>query len=479
MSVISKGLKIFILSSFCVLNAVDLPQFYRAPFFQETFSSASSKYSTGFSIRYGHGDTSSAWNDHNETCPLLSVYGDMDITNLGSWVCNSKDKTIVDKINNKSMWDYWGGSNYDSTTDKDKIIFPPNYKTNSACSTNKDGLISFEGRFEIDELDFTLQQDILWGFYLQAYLPYRDMKINKICYKNCGAKELTGNDTNPGPATTVNISDFMDATTGTLNNVLNLNCFKCWQETYKKTGVSDLLVSVGWHGSGDPQSPVIKRLSGTLQVGIVIPTAGKKSLNDVFAIPLGYNNYWGVNGYANAYVQIFDFLGVGVYGGGIVFFTEDRDLRVKTTIVQDGPVLLQKSFGKLDQGSIWDVCGYAQLGFKGVIAKVGCSYTRQEDSVITIKDDCLLETYKKQQLDKNPYGPVFPNVVSVNSIVNTDEKLKAWEFYTAHFIAGYTVEVKSFCPSIFIEYDYPFYGKNSFKTDMFGGTLSLQAKITF
>jgi hypothetical protein len=493
---LSKILMVFLFVSLGVLGAVDLPQFYRAPFFQETFGPAASKYTTGLSVRYGHGQTSKAWNGHNETQSIPSIYGCMDITNLGSWVC-SDEKVEIDTTNKKTMKDYWGGYYYDeaSADCKDKVIFPPDYRTNPKYKSDPyklnlapgDGRIAFDGKFEIDEWDFTLQQDILWGFYVQVYLPYRDMKISNVCYKNCcvegccessakPATELTGVDK---PPTKVKIADFMDPTTGTLNNVLKSMCMDPWQKTYKKTGLSDLLVSAGWNGSGDPGSPVIKRLNGSVQVGILIPTAGDKSLNDVFAIPLGYNDYWGVSGRVSAYVQLFDFLGIGVYGGGLVFFTEDRDLRVKTALEQDGPILLQKSFGKLDQGAIWDVCGYAQLGFKGVFAKAGCSYTRQEDSVITIKDDCLLATYKQQQLDRPPYGSPFPNIISVDSIVNTDQKLKAWEYYTAHFVAGYAFEGKTFCPSIFIEYDYPFYGKYAFKTDMLGGTLSLQAKISF
>ncbi len=495
MRVSSRILMIFFSSAFCALNAVDLPQFYRAPFFQETFGPAAGKYTSGLSLRYGHGQTSKAWNGHNETQSILSIYGCMDITNLGSWVCSEEE--VIDTINKKSMKDYWGGYFYDPTSSdyKDKVIFPPDYRTNTAYEkppydlklSPGDGRITFDGKFEIDEWDFTLQQDILWGFYAQVYLPYRDMKISNICYESCcgtpstPATELKGVDIIPGPQTTVKIADFMDPTTGTLNNVLKLMCMEPWQKNYKKTGISDLLVSVGWHGSGDPVSPVIKRLSGSVQVGILIPTAGDKSINDVFSIPVGYNDFWGVSGRISAYVQLFDFLGVGAYGGGLVFFTEDRDLRVKTTKEQDGPILLQKSFGKFDQGSLWDICGYAQLGFKGVFAKIGCSYTRQEDSVITVKDDCLLATYKQQMLktDNPCCGPKFPYIVSVDSIVNTDQKLKAWEYYTAHIVAGYAFEGRFFCPSVFIEYDYPFYGKNSFKTDMFGGTLSLQAKISF
>ena len=189
MRVISKSLRIFFLSAFCALNAVDLPQFYRAPFFQETFGPVASKYTTGLSVRYGHGQTSNAWNDHNETCPLLSIYGCMDITNLGSWVC-SDEKIKIDTQNDRTITDYWGGCYYNQTSDvyKDKVIFPPDYRTNPTYKNSPydlklapgDGRIAFEGKFEIDEWDFTLQQDILWGFYVQVYLPYRDIKISNI-----------------------------------------------------------------------------------------------------------------------------------------------------------------------------------------------------------------------------------------------------------------------------------------------------------
>ena len=478
-----KSLAIFVVVLFCFLNAVDLPQFYRAPFFQQSFNSAFDKYTTGLSVRYGHGNSRNAWNGHEETTPLLSAHGYMDITNLGSYV-DSPD-TVIDG-SGRTMTNYWGGANYAPPTTPPLVnpIFPPDYKTNTAYGLDvkpNDGLIEYHGKFEINEWDFTLQQDILWGFFIQAYIPYRDLKINEISYKNLGRATLTGVDPS---ATAVNVEIFMQQKNGTLNNVLNAMQFNnSWQDKFKKSGVGDILLSAGWHGSGDPQSPLFKRLSAEATLGVLVPTSGQKDINKPFTLPLGTNDSTAIDGRVNAYIQVFDFIGVGAYGGGLVFFTQERNLRVKTVKNQNGWILLEKSFGKVDYGSMWDVGAYAQLGFKGVIAKAGLSFVRQEDTVLTIHDGNLLKNFKNQQLDppnSTPMlGPVYPEVVSVNSIVNSDQMLEGWEYYTAHFIAGYTLELKSFCPTIFVEYDYPFYGKRVFKTDMLGGTLSLQVKLNF
>lgn len=465
-----------------VLNAIDLPQFYRAPFFQESFSTAYDKYTTGLSIRYGHGDTHRAWNGHEEGRPLLSSHGYMDITNLGTYV-DSPDNAV-----GQTMTNYWGGAGYTPPTvsgkynpNKETIIFPPNYTK----SKPSNGLISYSGHFEIDEWDFTLQQDLFWGFFVQAYVPYRDVKINKINYKNLGDDTLTGADVWNGSSaknpTTVVVTNFMDQNAGTLNKVLSAMSFNSnWQTPFKKSGIGDILLSAGWHGSGDPQSPIIKRVGAEVQFGVLLPTSGNTDLAKPFAIPLGTANSTAIDGRVSLYVQIFDFLGLGVDGGGLVFFTQQRDLRVKTDKSQEGWILLEKSFGKVDYGPQWDIGAYAQLGFKGVIAKIGASYIHQEDTKLTIRDDDLLKSYQQQQLNLwDPINNVWPNIVSVNDIVNSDEKLKNWEYYTLHFIGGYTLELKSVCPTIFLEYDYPVYGKRTFKTDMFGGTLSVQIKLKF
>ncbi len=453
-----------------VLNAIDLPQFYRAPFFQESFNTAYDKYTTGLSVRYGHGDTHRGWNAHEEGRPLLSIYGDMDITNLGTYV-NSPDNVIDPE--GHTMTNYWGGANYNPQTSPTPI-FPPNY----IKADKNDGLISYRGHFEIDEWDFTVQQDIFWGFFVQVYVPYRDVKLDKIAYKNLGNDILIGQD---AAKTKVNISDFMAATdNGTLNNVLSAMKFGQWQKPFKKCGIGDILLSAGWHGSGDPQSPIIKRLSGEVQLGVLIPTSGKTDLSKPFAIPLGSANSTAIDGRVSLYVQLFDFLGLGANGGGLVFFTQERDLRVKTDIKQDGWIFLEPSFGKVDYGPQWDVGAYVQLGFKGAIAKIGASYLHQEDVDLSIHDNDLLKNYRAQQLNQwDPIHNVWPNIVSVNKIVDTDKKLKNWEYYTLNFIGGYTLELKSVCPTIFVEYDYPVYGKHSFKTGMFGGTLSVQIKLKF
>lgn len=476
---------IFFLVYGSVLNAIDLPQFYRTPFFQESFNNAYDKYTTGLSIRYGHGSTHKAWDTHNDGRPLLSAHGYMDITNIGCYV--DSPNTVIDSLG-KDMTGYWGGANYIPPTvlgkydkTKETIIFPPNYTK----STPNDGLIEYSGHFEIDEWDFTFKQDLFWGFFIQAYIPYRDVKIDKITYNNLGSDTLTGADiwdgTKSKAPTTVNVKDFMQEKSGTLNNVLAAMTFNSnWQDTFKKSGVGDILLSAGWHGSGDPQSPIFKRISAEAQIGVLIPTSGKTDLSKPFAVPLGSADSTAIDGRINLYVQVFDFLGVGANAGGLVFFTQERDLRVKTDKNQDGWILLEPSFGKVDYGAQWDVGAYAQLGFKGVIAKIGASYTRQEDTIITIHDDNLLKNYSQQQLNQYyPANNVWPNVVSVNDIVNSDQKLKDWEYYALHFIGGYTLELKSVCPTIFLEYDYPFYGKHTFKTDMFGGTLSVQIKLNF
>lgn len=449
---------VFLFMSVGFLHAVDLPQFYRVPFFQDQFGISTSKYTTGLSVRYGHGSTRKGWDGHNEIYPLLSTYGYLDITNLGTRI--TSDDALIRR--------YWQVDNHPG----DAPIFPANYTK----ANPNDGLIEFSGKFKIDEWDFTLQQSLFWGFFIQAYIPYREIKIDRITYKNLGSAILRGGNIVRTP---VNVEDFMD---NELDRVLNAVGMSSYKNPFKTSGVSDILLSIGWYKSSEITSPV-QRLSVMMQAGVLLPTAGKKSLIKPFALPLGYDDFVGVNARGLLNVQVFNWLGVGVYGGGMVFFSENRDIRVKTDTNQNGWIFLQQSFGKVDYGSIWDICGYLQVDCKWLFAKVGYSYTRREDATLTIKDDTLLKNYINQQMNPPAPAPLasvtYPNVVSKDAITNTDKMLKAWEFYTLHAIVGFSPKIGSISPIIFVEYDYPTYGKYSFKTDMLGGSLNLMIKIDF
>src|SRR3990172_2892801 len=68
---------------FSALNALDMPVFYRAPFFQGMPQKSGADWTTGLAVRYGAGSTATARDVGQCKRPLLSMYDSLDITMLG------------------------------------------------------------------------------------------------------------------------------------------------------------------------------------------------------------------------------------------------------------------------------------------------------------------------------------------------------------------------------------------------------------
>jgi len=443
-------------STFFSLFALDLPVFYRAPYFQNTFEKDEAKYTTQFSFKYMHGQTHKTWDDGNNKVSLFSGYGYADITKLG---LNYENPTQEIKA-------YW--------FDQNAPFNPAVYKS----KTNPmDGLIDFNGKFEMDEFAILIQQDLFWGLFVQVYVPLRDIRLKGITYKNLGADKIGGANNDA-----VNVEDFMQ---NQLNPILKSVGVNDYKKSYSDSGVSEVLISAGWHKWSKIASPIIKTISGSAQVGALIPACGEKTQDVAFSIPLGYDNFYGANFRANIFVGIFDWAGVGGSAGGSLLFSEKRNIRVKTDYQQAGWIQLQKAYIDVETGSEWDFEGYVQLGpVYGLSCMVGYSYARQESTHYTNKDANFLKTYSEDKLNQKPWDQdypdqIFPYVVSKDGILNSDQKLRAWDIHTLHLVAKYEVECNKFDPSIQFEYNYPFYGINSWPTDTWGGTANLMIKFKF
>lgn len=439
------------------VSAIDLPVFYRAPYFQDTFGKNEGKYTTHLAFRYMHGHSTKAWNDGENKTSLFSGYGYTDITALGLNYENPTDAITA----------YW---------DNGKFFDPTVYIKKNPL----DGLIDFKGKFEMDEYDFTVQQDILWGFFVQVYVPIRDLHLKGIAYQNLGPAEIGAPDAE-GHA--VNVDDFMK---NKLNPILKSVGISDYTRPCSESGVSEVLISAGWHKNARIISPIIKNIDGSVQIGALIPASGEKSQDISFSIPLGYDNFFGANFRANVFVGIFDWIGIGGYAGASMLFSEKRNRRVKTDSSQAGWIQLQMAYIDVEPGTEWDFGGYIQLGpVFGFSCMAGYSYARQEHTHYTNKDDNYLKTYSAEQINRDPWDmdyptqPSFPYVVSKDGILNSDKRLRSWDEHTLHLIAKYEFAYKNFDPAIQLEYSYPFYGINTFPTDMWGGTASLMVKIKF
>jgi len=162
-----------------------------------------------------------------------------DITKLGVGLQDITKKTETNK--------FWGATGSLST----------------ANPTGKNGKVDFHGKMRIEEFDFEVKQNLFSGLFVQAHVPLRRVKIDRIEHKNLGEPTLAGQ----------NVDTFIK---DDLPKVLEENGFiDTWNESFKRTRVPEFLISGGWEGFNEDAFDVIESVKGSAQVGVIIPTGTK------------------------------------------------------------------------------------------------------------------------------------------------------------------------------------------------------------
>ena len=133
---------------------------------------------------------------------------------------------------------------------------------------------------------------------------------------------------------------------------------------------------------------------------------------------------------------------------------------MKTFDKQSGYIKLAKGEAEEDLGNLWHLGLDAKFDHivKGLSILAGYSYTHQEDTELNPKDTTYF----------------------ARSLVNSDPTLASWYMHTLHLMLDYDFSVhmkmKKWAPRLSLSYDYPFDGKNAFKTDLIGGSLGLDIR---
>ena len=481
---------IFLIScSFVSLGANDLPVFYRAPLFQ-AFHDQQPDWTTQLSVRFGGGDTRKGRNVGEHKTDILNIYGPTNISTMGIGLEN-----LDKKPETKKYWD----NDLDSTSNtygiNTKGLFKEDViKKLALC----DAKIQLSGRIKVYDLGITLKQSIFSGFYGLAYMPIRRVTIDSVCFKNLGSKEIKSD-------TDVVVDEFLKEV---FPKILEENCFGCTGETtlncndscgcpienssckvcvekfFKKTNVPEILLAVGWQGTGSESFGIVDKVRGYVQAGVLIPTSGRVNQDRLFAIPLGYGDFWGFNCQMGAEVALWKIV-LGAHAGVSAFLPSDRSIRMKTDRRQSGWLMLGKGRAKVDRGSVWDLTGYVKADklYSGFSCLIGYSFTRKEHTDLNLrhKDDCFLSTLvdfnKNNKVVCNTCTEDRPIFISREEIVNDDQRFKGWNQQTLHLLAEFdtrTVTDRWFAPIVRVEYSHALYGKRIFSTNVIAGTLGLQ-----
>ena len=374
---------------------------------------------TTFDVQVFGGFTSNGYNAAGKTSNILEIYGNYDIAELGIGSISNPQSNNYNAI----LADLYG----------------------SGVNASGTGNLSYSGKYTSVEADIYIAQNFCHGLFLDLIIPIRRVQV----------KDVTYTDISTGPDTQ---SIEWLTTLANLNNIFaqyNLNA-----GDYKKSGIGDLLLFLGWAYS-NTECEALDFVDTTIKVGISMPSAAKKNEDYAFAIPLGYDGHVAFPIYFDAAIGMFDWLTAGVHLDGVFYTSRSKLMRLNTNPNQTGMFKLLEGEAKRSMGSQVDVSAYLKGDhlFHGLSILAGYNYSYKGHDTL------------------NPVNPVSFSP----SIVNVDPTLASWDSQSILIGAEYDFadEGKKFNPHINLFYTRPLAGKRVYKANNVGGTVGLHVAWDF
>ncbi len=376
---------------------------------------------------YGYGDAGSAWNNSGNTTSLLNTTGNHNMLYLM--------ENVVVNPNEQHFADFFA-----------------NAQTNHWATNNDFAQLDFDGKFEIHDFNINIRQNLSRNFFAELLIPIRDVSIKNISYKDLSP------DTGRFSKQTGEWKQFLNQ----FNTLLGLYGYKPYDTKYSKTDLGDISFNLGWQGIKEYKTGSVDFISFLAKLGVLFPTGADRDVDYVFSVPTGYDGQWGFNFGAQLEFCIKKVFTMSMHGGATMFFDESNEWRrLKTFELQNGFIKLEKGLVEEDKGTLWHLGADLKLDHvvKGFSLLVGYSFNRQENDKLTPNDSTKF----------------------TKSIVNSDSALDSWEMHVLHLMADYDFSVHmkkdyKYAPRISFFYNWPFDGKNAFKTDMIGGGLGLDIR---
>ncbi|KKP22941.1 MAG: hypothetical protein SZ59_C0004G0016 [candidate division TM6 bacterium GW2011_GWF2_28_16] len=373
-----------------------------------------------------YGDARSGWDKSGNTANILNDTGAYSMLWAGENV------TLTDPMNV-----------YQNMINALTVLAPTSDDPNFAT-------LRFDGKFEMWENDYVVRKNLKKGFFVQAHVPVRSVKVHNISYTDMSA------DTGVFSKTTTEWAQVYN----NLDQILNQFDYKGATQNYSKAGFGDITFYLGWQDiftKRDDEGKDKYTLNLSAKVGVLCPTGERVKTDYIFSMPTGYNNHWGLDGALELDLGVMSWLSIDLFGGFTWFFDDNnREMRMQTFNQQNGHIMLAKGIAKEEAGTLWYLG--ADLKFdhfwKGLSGIFGYSYNRQEDAEITPVDTTLFD----------------------KTTVNGNSMLHGWYTHVLHFMLDYDISVHmkkttKWAPRINLFYNLPVDGKNSYKTDVFGAGL--------
>ncbi len=402
-------------------NAIDNPHFYRANFFwgEPRFEKS---WLTTLDTSLAGGSTTKARNNKGQITPLLNIYGLQNMRVLGTKVANLDPANPLDAILIQLS----------QTPPRDNF-----------------GKLEYFGRFSTVETTFNFYQNIINGFFLQAYLPIRYLRIGSIDFVD----QSPTDDIFPNSTTPVWV-DFLQ----NFNAILAQ--FNLTQKNTSESGIGDFSFLVGWVRNYE-ETCYIDYIDVDAKIGVLFPTAKKRNEDVVFSLPLGYNGHYGVPLKFDCSLGYWEWLTAGIHLGALFLIEKNQTIRMKTAAEQNGFFDLVKGKAKIDPGTLWEVSNYIKADHfaKGLSCLIGYTYTRKDL-------DCI------NPFDTTQFDPL---------IVNRDQRFLGWNMHVIHFMAEYDFTKKSsdLGPRVGVFYNLIVGGKRIFNTGITNAYVGIDCSWEF
>ncbi len=375
---------------------------------------------------YGH--ASSGWDKNGNTANILNDTGAYDM----KWVAENVPLTDVQIV-------YQNMINAFTIDSAAALVVDP---------TTSFGELRFDGKFEMFENDYIVRKNLKKGFFVQAYVPVRSVKIKNISYTDMSAAL--------GPFSQQTAS--WQQIKNNFDQILNEFGYKPHASAFSKSGLGDVSFLLGWQDvftKRDDEDKDVYTLNLSVKAGVLCPTGERIKTDYIFSMPTGYNNHWGLSGAIELDLGVTSWLSIDMFGGFTWFFDDNnREVRMRTFNQQNGHIMLAKGIAKEEKGTLWYLGGDLKFDhiWKGLSATAGYSYNRQENDELTPENTNLFD----------------------KTAVNSNSMLNGWYTHVLHFMLDYDISVHmkkttKWAPRVNLFYNMPLDGKNAYKTDVFGG----------
>lgn len=378
-----------------------------------------------------YGSSGSSWDKNGNSAKLLNRTGASDF----KWIAQNVVQPNVQQV-------------YQDMINNFTVLNAQNPPANF-------GTLAFDGKFEMYESDYQVRKNLVKGFFVEARVPVRSLKVKDISYVDLS--DAAGPLSQQTPA--------WRQIKNNLDNILGEYGYKPHAATFSKSGLGDISLLVGWEDvfeKKDDDNDDVISLWVSARAGLLVP-AGERIKNDyIFSLPTGYNDHWGLTGSVELDMGLLSWLSIDLYGGFTWFYDNNsREVRMKTFAQQNGYIVLAKGMAKEEKGTLWYLGTDVKFDhfYKGLSGILGYSFNRQENDELTPENEILFD----------------------KAVVNTDSRLDGWYSHVLHFMLDYDVSLhmkktSKWAPSVNVFYDLPVDGKNTFKTNMFGAGFGVDLK---